>query len=120
MLRRIRVSLAPNQLETNLLHSLQGLAGHVRQRLGLAVSLDAPTDLDKALSPETRHALYRVIQQALDNTVAHAGATSAVVTLARENGRVLFAVRDASTPILQASLFVSRIHHVPAARRFEF
>ncbi len=94
MLRRIRVSLAPNQLETNLLHSLQGLTGHVRQRSGLAVALDAPPDLDKALSPETRHALYRVIQQALDNTVAHAGATSATVTLARENGRVLFAVRD--------------------------
>ncbi len=94
MLRRIRVNLAPNQLEMSLLHPLQGLAGHVRQRSGLAVSLSAPDDLDDALTPQTRHALYRVIQQALDNTVAHAGASAASVTLTRENGRVLFAVRD--------------------------
>jgi signal transduction histidine kinase len=94
LLRRIRVNLAPTQLETNLLHALQGLAGHVRQRSGLAVSLAAPPDLDDALTPETRHALYRVIQQALDNTVAHAAASTASVTLAREDGRVLFAVRD--------------------------
>ncbi len=94
VLRRIRVNLAPNQLETNLLHSLQGLVAHVQQRSGLAVSLAAPPDLDEALNPETRHALYRVIQQALDNTVAHAGATAAGVTLARENGRVVFSVRD--------------------------
>ena len=94
MLRGIRVSLAPNQLETSLLHSLQGLATHMRQRSGLAVALTAPPDLDDALSPETRHALYRVIQQALDNTVTHAEATAADVTLARENGRVVFAVRD--------------------------
>lgn len=94
MLRRIRVNLAPNQLETNLLHSLQGLTMHVNQRSGLSVSLDAPSDLDDALSPDTRHALYRVIQQALDNTVAHAGAGRVEVTLARENGRILFAVRD--------------------------
>ena len=94
VLRRIRVSLAPNQLETNLLHSLHGLVAHVQQRSGLAVTLVAPPDLDEALNPETRHALYRVIQQALDNTVAHAGATAAGVTLAREDGRVMFSVRD--------------------------
>jgi signal transduction histidine kinase len=94
MLRRIRVNLAPTQLETNLLYALEGLAGHVRQRSGLAVALAAPTDLDDALTPETRHALYRVIQQALDNAVAHAGASAATVTLARQDGRVLFSVRD--------------------------
>ncbi len=94
VLRRIRVSLAPNQLETNLLHSLQGLVAHVQQRSGLLVSLSAPPELDEALNPETRHALYRVIQQALDNTVAHAGATAADVALAREDGRVVFSVRD--------------------------
>lgn len=94
VLRRIRVNLAPNQLETNLLHSLQGLVAHVQQRSGLTVSLAAPPDLDESLNSETRHALYRVIQQALDNTVAHAGATAADVALAREDGRVVFVVRD--------------------------
>ena len=50
MLRRIRVSLAPNQLETNLLHSLQGLVAPVQQRSGLLVSLSAPPELDEALT----------------------------------------------------------------------
>ena len=94
VLRGIRLSLAPNQLETNLLHALQSLVAHVQQRSGLAVTLAAPPDLDDALNLETRHTLYRVIQQALDNTVAHAEATVAAVTLAREAGRVAFSVRD--------------------------
>jgi len=94
MLRRIRVNLAPNLLETNLLRSLSGLVAHVGQRSGLAATLTAPDDLDAALNPETRHALYRVIQQALDNTVAHAGATTADILLARSDGRVVFSVRD--------------------------
>lgn len=94
MLRRIRVSLAPNLLETNLLRSLSGLVAHVGQRSGLAVTLTAPDNLDDALNPETRHALYRVIQQALDNTVAHAEAATADILLARLDGRVVFSVRD--------------------------
>lgn len=101
MLRRIRVNLAPNLLETNLLRSLSGLVAHVGQRSGLAVTLAAPDDLDDALNPETRHALYRVIQQALDNTVAHAEATTADILLARLDGHVVFSVRDnghGSTP----------------------
>ena len=81
-------------MESNLRYALEGLTGHVRQRSGLVVSLSAPPDLDDALTPQTRHALYRVIQQALDNTVAHAEASAATVTLAREDGRILFAVRD--------------------------
>ena len=94
LLRSIRVNLAPNQLETNLLRSLHGLISHLRQRSGLTVTLSAPDNLDGALNPETRHALYRVIQQALDNTVAHAGATTADVWLARRDGRVVFSVQD--------------------------
>ncbi len=94
MLRRIRVNLAPTQLETNLVRPLQGLIAHVQQRSGLEIELSASDDLEDALGPQTRHALYRVIQQALDNTVAHAAATRAAVVLRRENGRVGFLVRD--------------------------
>lgn len=94
MLRSIRVNLAPTQLETNLVRPLYGLISHVRQRSGLDIAVSTPEDLEDALNPQTRHALYRVIQQALDNTVAHAAATRADVMLRRENGRVVFVVRD--------------------------
>lgn len=93
-LRSIRVSLAPNRLQTDLRRSLEGLVSHVQTRSGLAITLSVPDNLDEALDAETRHALYRVIQQALDNAVAHAEATTARVWLGRDNGRVLFRVQD--------------------------
>jgi len=65
------------------------------------VRLSLAEDLDQATTAGTRHALYRVIQQALDNTVAHAEASEVKVTVARSNGRVTFTVVDngvGSTP----------------------
>jgi len=101
MLRGIQLNLAPNQLESSLTGALQGLAAHVRQRSGVNVHFSAAADLDVGTSVETRHALYRVIQQALDNVVNHAEATEVSVHVWREDGRVSFAVRDngrGSTP----------------------
>jgi signal transduction histidine kinase len=93
-LRQIRANLAPNQLETSLVKPLDSLAAHVEQQHGLVVRLRAPQGLDKATTADTRLALYRVIQQALDNAVAHAQATEVSVTLIRQNGRVKFEVAD--------------------------
>lgn len=101
VLREIRANLAPNQLETSLVKPLEMLAAHMTRQTGLAVRLSLAQDLDQATTAGTRHALYRVIQQALDNTVAHAEASEVVVTAARSNGRVTFAVVDngvGSTP----------------------
>ncbi|WP_374688981.1 GAF domain-containing sensor histidine kinase [Promineifilum sp.] len=101
MLRGIQLNLAPNQLESSLTRPLQGLAAHVRQRSGLTVNFSATADLDVGTTVETRHALYRVIQQALDNVVNHAEATEVSVLVWREEGRVSFCVRDngrGSTP----------------------
>jgi signal transduction histidine kinase len=94
VLREIRANLAPNQLERSLVKPLGSLAAHVERQSGLTVRVDAPEGLDEVTTIGTRHALYRVIQQAIDNTVAHAEATEAIVRLGRENGRVTFAVTD--------------------------
>jgi signal transduction histidine kinase len=93
-LRQIRANLAPNQLETSLVKPLDSLAAHMERQNGLAVRLRAPQGLDNATTADTRLALYRVIQQALDNAVAHAQATEVTVTLSRQNGRVRFEVAD--------------------------
>jgi len=101
VLREIRANLAPNQLETSLVKPLEMLAAHMTRQAGLAVRLSLAEDLDQATTAGTRHALYRVIQQALDNTVAHAEASEVKVTVARSNGRVTFTVVDngvGSTP----------------------
>lgn len=94
VLREIRANLAPNQLEMSLIRPLDGLTNHVRRRTGLTVYLDVPDYLDESTTVSTRHALYRVIQQALDNTITHAEATEVKVTLRREDGRVSFLVID--------------------------
>lgn len=94
VLREIRANLAPNQLVVSLEKPLDGLVNHVQRRAGLRVYLDIPDYLDESTNLGTRHALYRVIQQALDNAVAHAEASEVMVRLRRDNGRVVFSVTD--------------------------
>jgi len=94
MLREIRANLAPNQLEISLIKPLHNLAEYVEKRTGMKVCLGLSDSLDEATTAGTRHALYRVIQQATDNAVAHAGASEVAITLRRVGGRVLFSVID--------------------------
>lgn len=94
VLREIRANLAPNQLEVSLTKPLTGLIAHVQRHSGLEIELDSPEDLDDLTTIGTRQALYRVIQQALDNTVAHAGASKAVIALHKAGDRVHFSVTD--------------------------
>jgi len=65
-----------------------------RARAKIETALDLPTDLDSLLAPQARHALYRVIQQALDNVAAHAHASRVIITPAPVEGRLNFAVSD--------------------------
>ena len=92
--RRIRFNLAPSQLEYSLTRSLSELVAHVAKRAKLRVSLSTGEGLDQATALITREALYRVIQQALDNIVAHAEASEANLRLECADGRVTFSVTD--------------------------
>lgn len=53
-----------------------------------------PPVIDEQLAPEQQHALYRVIQQGLDNALAHAQATAIEVNIWPENGRLHFTIQD--------------------------
>jgi len=92
--RRIRFNLAPSQLEASLVRSVRELVDRVVQRHGLHVILAVDDGIDEATTLATRGALYRVIQQALDNVVAHAAATEVQVRLACADGRVVLSVAD--------------------------
>ena len=50
--------------------------------------------IDKLLSPETELALYRIVQEALSNTVRHAGASIVRVRMRHQEGRVVVLVTD--------------------------
>lgn len=94
VVRQIRQNLAPSQLERGLAQALVTLTTGFQRRTGIETSLIYPPDLDDATPPETRHALYRVVQQALTNVETHAHADEVTVELTVENGIISLTVRD--------------------------
>jgi signal transduction histidine kinase len=92
--RQIRNNLSPLQLEKNLTLPLKLLAEHYHARHGLTLHLDIAPEAEAGLSLDARHALYRVIQQALDNIVEHAQARNVTITLTAYAKQVAFVVAD--------------------------
>ncbi len=93
-LRLIRHNLAPSQLQSGLSLPLSAMATQFQRRTGTPLLLGVSPDIDAQTTLATRHAMYRVIQQALDNVEAHAQASEVAVDVTREDGRVHFSVRD--------------------------
>ena len=92
--REIRNNLAPLQLENSFSQPLRMLVEYFGSRNQLETQLEISADVDARLSPEARHALYRVVQQALDNVAAHASASRVSITLAQNDGRIQFEIMD--------------------------
>lgn len=92
--RQIRHNLAPGQLENGLVEPLREVAKRFARRTDLAVDVEIGPGVDEALSVPSRHALYRVVQQALDNVEAHARATRVAMALVVEDGAVEFRIVD--------------------------
>lgn len=108
VLREIRANLAPNQLEVSLTKPMGGLVRHIQHQSRLIIELEMPDNLDESTNLGTRHALYRVIQQALDNIVTHAEATEVMITLQREDERVLFMVVDNGCGVDESAILSAR------------
>lgn len=93
-LRQIRNSLAPGQLEKGLVNPLQDLIQRFTLRTKLPVDSQLTVTIDELTSVEQRHALYRVVQQALDNAADHAQPSRITVNLTIEAARVVFSIQD--------------------------
>ncbi|MBE2200005.1 MAG: hypothetical protein IAE79_15430 [Anaerolinea sp.] len=93
-LRRICGNLSPTLTETNLTQSLHLLADQFQRRAGVHTKLEMPAGLDELLASDGRHALYRVIQQALDNVEAHAHAANVHITLQHTPHKLTFVITD--------------------------
>jgi signal transduction histidine kinase len=92
--REIRANLAPLQLERSLTLPLRRLVTHFQSRSGLPTEITIEDGVEAGLGLEARHALYRVVQQALDNVAAHAQASRAAVDVERVGTRVSFRIAD--------------------------
>ncbi len=92
-MRALIFELRPESLEIEgLVAALTRQVAVLRSRYKLTV--DATLDDEPALPLEMKHALYRVAQEALHNTVKHARASTVALRLARQNNEIILQVRD--------------------------
>jgi signal transduction histidine kinase len=93
ILRRLSHELRPPLLDQlGLLPALRFLAEGVSERSRIAVRVQG--ELPERPPAMVENALYRMVQEALDNVVEHSGAGKAAVRLWKENGRWCCSVRD--------------------------
>jgi signal transduction histidine kinase len=92
--RQIRANLAPFQLQKGLVEPLQDYVQRFSARHAWQATVYIEPETDAALTSEARHAVYRVVQQALDNIASHAQAKQVSVIVGRLDGRVQFEVTD--------------------------
>ncbi len=92
-LRGLSHELRPTVLDNlGLLPALEFLAEKVAKRTGLIVSVEGESH--KRLPPSIETALYRIVQEALNNVVKHASATSVKVRLESSSDTVTCSVQD--------------------------
>lgn len=92
-MRMLLLELRPSALQdVSLSDLLRQLARTLETRKQIRIT--ASVDTLPMLSPEVKVALYRIAQEALNNTSKHSQATQAHVTLRREDNRLVLSVDD--------------------------
>jgi signal transduction histidine kinase len=95
------IELRPASLEgAGLAPALQGICAAYLQRLG--VTVDASLE-DVTVPAPVEHALVRITQEACTNAVRHGNARRIWISMARQDGHVELAVRDAGSGFDPAS-----------------
>ena len=92
-LRDLSHELYPTTLEPlGLIPSLEFLAGQISQRTMIKIAIES--DLKERLSPRVELTLYRVIQEALNNTTRHARASQAKIRLLKDQSSISCLISD--------------------------
>jgi signal transduction histidine kinase len=92
-LRELSHELRPTILDDlGLVPAVGFLADRVSRRSSLAVQVKA--NLDGRLVPVVEIALYRIIQEALNNAIRHSQAKSVWIQLDEDPGRIVCSIRD--------------------------
>ncbi len=92
-LRHLSHELRPTILDDlGLLPAVEFLAQGVSKRFGIPITVEGIAE--GRLSPQAEVALYRIAQEALNNTTKHARATHAWIRLERENDKVRLTIAD--------------------------
>ena len=95
VVRDMSLLLRPSMLDDlGLLPALQWQAREVSRTKDIAVEVFAGDVSEDILTEEQKTCVYRVVQEALQNTVRHAGATSVQINLTRSGENLLLRIRD--------------------------
>lgn len=93
-LQRLITDLRPSHLDDlGLPAALRWYAGKVSERTGLKMRVDIFGD-ERPISEAAKIATFRIMQEALNNTIKHAGATSIFVQLSFESNGIHISMRD--------------------------
>jgi signal transduction histidine kinase len=92
--RDLALLLRPSMLDDfGLVPALNWHAREMTKRTGMNVVLSTDDDADE-LPDEHKTCIYRLVQEAVNNSARHANARTVTVDLRRRNGDVVFSVRD--------------------------
>src|SRR5262249_36514586 len=92
--REMALDLRPPLLaELGLVAALRGYAEGQSVRTGVPISVEANAGAER-VRPETAIAAFRIVQEAVHNSLRHAFAKRITVSVRRDAGRLLLSVRD--------------------------
>jgi len=93
-IRKLSRSMVPPNLgAAGIIRSIRELTDLFSQTSGLKISLSISEEL-LPLDPNKQLALYRIIQEQLNNILKHAKARNAMVTLSNRSGMVQLVIKD--------------------------
>jgi signal transduction histidine kinase len=93
-LQRLISDLRPSHLDDlGLPAAMRWYAGKVSERTGLKIRVDIFGE-EKPITEPIKIATFRIMQEALNNTIKHAGATSVFVQLSFESDHIHISMRD--------------------------
>ena len=97
VVRNMALLLRPSMLDDlGLMPALQWQAREVSKRTGISVKI-AAEQVSEELPEEHKTCIYRVVQEALHNSVRHAGAHVVRVIVRQEADRLLLSIEDDGT-----------------------
>ena len=80
--------------EVGLLSALRWLLEGLTKRSGIETFLDVQPPEFPRLAPELETAIFRIVQEALNNVLRHSGAKKGWVSIERQNRQLVITVRD--------------------------
>jgi two-component system sensor histidine kinase DegS len=94
IIRNTSTELRPSPLESlGLIPSVRSLIRRTNEAVGFNIHLYTK-GISKRLSPEKELALFRILQEALNNAAKHSGAGEIFVNLIRRNAEIVLTVED--------------------------